>query len=104
MKVEGITFRSEVNSITTRFVKRVFGMNLDAAASNSTFNHELAHAFGLIDRYRDAPNNGYSVPDPGYRGNLMGDMSPQLNHEQIGIILENTSMGWKPSLRAAEKK
>lgn len=81
----------------------MYGIKIGSADSGAVFSHELAHAFGLQDRYRDGPN-GFSIPDDGYRGNLMGDLSPRLNYSQIGIVRSNTFGGWKPALRAIERK
>ena len=77
------------------------GMNLSISDTSSVVAHELGHAFGLRDRYIDLPS-GQSVPMTGFRGNLMGDLGPSLNSQQIGIVRMNTAQGWKPVLRGLE--
>ena len=100
IRVHGIAHRSNVQWRTFLRTK-VLGMNLSISDTSSVVAHELGHAFGLRDRYIDLPS-GQSVPMTGFRGNLMGDLGPSLNSQQIGIVRMNTAQGWKPVLRGLE--
>ena len=98
INIEGMFFRS---SVSFNFFGRVSLMELSLMAGVDVFTHELAHAFGLNDRYRDI--GSVSVAKPGYIGNLMGDLGPNLYSQQLRYIRLNTANGWKSKIISEPK-
>ena len=97
IRIMSITTRSHMTRVSSNSVGEI---RLNMANGWRVLAHEMAHAFGVADRYEDI--NGLSVPFPDYRGNLMGDLGTRLTLEQRNIILRNTDGGWQRRFRTTD--
>jgi hypothetical protein len=97
IRIMSITTRSHMTRVNSNSVGEI---RLNMANDWRVLAHEMAHTFGVADRYRD--RGGVSVPDPRYRGNLMGDLGSGLTQDQRNIILRNTDGGWRRSFRTTD--
>ncbi|WP_162898942.1 hypothetical protein [Ralstonia solanacearum] len=63
-----------------------------ADAGNWTPAHETGHLMGLGDRYTDV--GGVSVPNPGWKGNVMGDFGGIAELRNVQEILKRNMGTW----------
>ena len=53
--------------------------------SRNSAAHEFGHILGLKDRYTDSPD-GFSVPNPGWEGNIMANSAKSVEQRNIDAI------------------